>query len=69
MYAQWLYQEIVLMYGQWIYQTLSMYGQWFSQDSVYVSTVVISRHCLYLDSGYIKTLSNIASPYIHNVLI
>jgi len=33
-----------------------MYGQWLSQEIVYVWTVLILRYCLCMDSGYIKTL-------------
>jgi hypothetical protein len=33
-----------------------MHRQWLYQDMVYIWIVVISRHCLCMDSGYIKTL-------------
>ena len=33
-----------------------MYGQWLYEDIVYVWTVVISRHCVRMNSGYIWTL-------------
>jgi hypothetical protein len=44
------------MFGRWLFQTLFMYRQWLYQDIVYAWTVVISRHCLRMDSGFIKTL-------------
>jgi hypothetical protein len=36
--------------------TFYLNGQWLYEDIVYVWTVVISEHCLCIDSGYIKTL-------------
>ena len=44
------------MNGQWLYEDIVYVWTVAISDIVYVWTVVISRHCVCIDSGYIKTL-------------